>query len=311
MPPERVVFVGAVTLDTIALVDHMPGPDERQVAEAIVQAGGGPAATAAVAAARLGLADVHFVGVVGDDEDGARAVSGLAEEGVGVSGVVRVPSQPTGASVVLADRSRGTRAICTRRVPGPALPVGSPAEELVRTASWVHVDHLGWSTVSGLLTGPDSDGATYRPRLSVDAGNPMPGYVPRGVALDVPTDASLRARYRTADLESALARAVGDGADCVVATHGARGSVAMTADGRHASAPGLSVDVVSTLGAGDVFHGALLTAVVRGDPLAQCLAYANAVAALSCRGLDGRSRIPTHTETTAFLSAAVPVAAGA
>ncbi|MBO8192294.1 ribokinase [Streptomyces oryzae] len=308
MPPERVVFVGAVTLDTIALVDHMPGPDERHIAEDLVRAGGGPAATAAVAAARLGLADVHFVGAVGDDEDGDRAVASLAEEGVGVSGVVRVPSRPTGASVVLVDRSRGTRAICTRRVPEPVLPARSPAVELVRTASWVHVDHLGWPAVSGFPAGPGSEGTDHRPRLSVDAGNPIPGYHPRGVALDVPTDASLTARYGTADLETALARAVGDGADCVVATRGARGSVALTADGRRASAPGLPVDLVSTLGAGDVFHGALLTAVVRGEPLVRCLEYANAVAALSCRGLDGRSHIPTHRETTAFLSAAVSAA---
>ena len=48
-----------------------------------------------------------------------------------------------------------------------------------------------------------------------------------------------------------------------------------------------------------MFHGALVAAVVLGLALQEQLAFANAVAALSCRGLDGRSRIPTLTEVRA------------
>ncbi len=51
-PEVSVTFVGAATLDGIALVPQFPQPDERLVAEEIAYAGGGPAATAAVAAAR-------------------------------------------------------------------------------------------------------------------------------------------------------------------------------------------------------------------------------------------------------------------
>jgi len=53
---------------------------------------------------------------------------------------------------------------------------------------------------------------------------------------------------------------------------------------------------VSTLGAGDVFHGALLACFVRGLELRDALRHANACAALSCRALDGRSAIPTWNE---------------
>jgi sugar/nucleoside kinase (ribokinase family) len=54
--------------------------------------------------------------------------------------------------------------------------------------------------------------------------------------------------------------------------------------------------VVSTLGAGDVFHGALLASLVRQASLDAALRAANAAAALSCRALDGRSAIPTLDE---------------
>jgi sulfofructose kinase len=69
------------------------------------------------------------------------------------------------------------------------------------------------------------------------------------------------------------------------------------------SAPGFKVDVVSTLGAGDVFHGALMAQVVEGRPMAEALRRANAVAALSCLGLDGQSAIPTAQELNTYLEA--------
>ena len=47
-------------------------------------------------------------------------------------------------------------------------------------------------------------------------------------------------------------------------------------------------DPVSTLGAGDVFHGALLAALVWSSRLAEALALAINAAALSCRALGGR-----------------------
>jgi sugar/nucleoside kinase (ribokinase family) len=85
-------------------------------------------------------------------------------------------------------------------------------------------------------------------------------------------------------------------AKLTVITRGADGCTAYVGDER-LDVPGYAVDeVVSTLGAGDVFHGALLAAFARGLELADALAKANAAAALSCRALDGRSAIPTWEE---------------
>ena len=93
------------------------------------------------------------------------------------------------------------------------------------------------------------------------------------------------------------------GCDVVVATDGARGSSALTATGETAYAPAHTGTILSTLGAGDVFHGALVAAVVKGLALDQQLAFANVTAALSCRGLDGRSRIPSLAEVEAAMPA--------
>ena len=98
--PSRIVFVGVATQDAIAVVERYPGADERVVADDVLFAGGGPAATAAVAAARLGIA-VALVAAVGDDEAGRKVIHDLHGEGVDVSGIAMVPGARTALSLVV------------------------------------------------------------------------------------------------------------------------------------------------------------------------------------------------------------------
>ncbi len=287
----RLVFLGLATMDAIAVVPRLPGPDERLEARTVVHAGGGIAATASVAASRLG-AEVAFVGPVAEDEEGERILAGLSAEGVDVSSVLRVPAGQGGSSVILVDEATGTRAIATRPLPPFSVPSGF---EPVAGADWVHVDHHGWRAVVPFLGG--------RAQISVDAGNPVPGLVLDQVDLYVPTLAALRRRYPAASEPSELVDlGLADGARRVVATDGERGSYGAVAPGELVVAPGIAVDVRSTLGAGDVFHGALLVAISRGDSLADAMRFANAAAALSCRAVDGRSAIPTAAELADWLS---------
>lgn len=67
--------------------------------------------------------------------------------------------------------------------------------------------------------------------------------------------------------------------------------------------PSFGIDVVSTMGAGDVFHGALLAGLAEGRDLHEAVVFANAVAAMSCRALDGRAAIPSRQEADAFVRA--------
>lgn len=293
----RLVFAGAATVDAIACVPAFPADDGRVVADAIEFAGGGPAATAAVAAARLGHRP-SFVGEVGTDDEGDRVIAGLRAEGVDTSAVQRTTAVRTGASVVLVHAAEAVRAIATRPVRGLHLDATSDAADLVRGADWVHVDHIGWAAVHALLTNEVRDPA---PRLSVDAGNPIDGYKPAGTALYVPTVDALRTTYGPLSTAQLLDAALEDGAETVVATQGADGCVAATRDGVAVSAPGCAATVVSTLGAGDVFHGALVSAVARGFALERQLAYANTAAALACGALDGRSGIPDHDTVLAAI----------
>ncbi len=275
---EYVVCVGLATLDTIHVVPRHPTEDDLVLSSELAVAGGGPAATAAVALARLGLQTL-FVGSIGDDEVGAKIRDGLEREGVDVSELMVVPDGRSPQSSISVGRD--TRSIAAYRGALPQLELSPRARDLCRKASWVHVDQTGYPAASPLR---------QEIRLSVDGGNPIDGLDLEGVALYGPTETALRDRFGTA--EAALAA----GAELVVVTRGAAGSVAYTRNGEVVEAPALPIKPVSTLGAGDVFHGALLAQLVRNVALHDALAFANECAALSCRALDGRSAIPTLQE---------------
>jgi len=285
------LFVGCATLDSIALVQDYPAEDSRTVATDFATAGGGPAATAAVAAARAG-ARTAFAGVLGTDEEGDRIIHGLQAEGVDTSAVIRDAAVKTGASVIVVSRATESRAIVTRPVPPVSFPAGGRFSELLQSAAWVHTDHLGWNAVA------NASGRPAGLTISVDAGNPIPDFSPRGVALYVPTIERLRAEYG-GDLSPAalLQKALGDGASAVVATAGSDGAWVLERGGEPVHVPATPATIVSTLGAGDVYHGALLAAVAAGLPLVEAAAFAGRTASASCGGLDGRSAIPHQTIT--------------
>jgi sulfofructose kinase len=270
-----VVCLGLATLDTVLAVPRHPAPEDRVDASDLAIGGGGPAATAAVTLARLGI-PTYFVGAVGDDKVGDAIRAGLEQEGIDLSELVVVPGARSPQSCILVGDD--TRAIC--HFPGtlPPLELGERARALCRGAAWVHVDQLGYRA------------APRDVRLSIDGGNPIEALDLRGVALYAPTEAALRARFGDPR------KAIEAGADLVVVTRGAEGSAAYARDGEAVETPGVAVEAVSTLGAGDVFHGALLAQLVRDVPLRDALAFANWCAAQSCRALDGRSAIPTAAE---------------
>ena len=279
------LFVGYATLDSIASVGEFPSADSRTIAGEFVTAGGGPAATAAVTAARLG-ARTAFAGAIGRDDEGDRILSGLEAEGVDTSAVVRSSTHPSGASLIIVSNGGNDRAIVTRPVPPLDFPSDGAFRAIAESAAWVHVDHLGWSAVKPFRAGI---------RLSVDAGNPIPGFDPDGVDLYVPTIERLRAEFGPGLSETELVQtAIERGARAVVATDGARGAWVHAGSGPVEHVPSVPTRIVSTLGAGDVFHGALLAAIAAGQELVEAVGLANRVAAESCNGLDGRSRIPRY-----------------
>jgi hypothetical protein len=152
---------------------------------------------------------------------------------------------------------------------------------------WIHVDQFGMQTIKdwGVRRGAGA-------KLSIDIGYDTPGLNSADYDLYAPSE------NITTDVSTAT-----KDKNIVVVSKGGEGSV--YSDGIDSGiVPAISTEIVSTLGAGDVFHGALVATQVWNKPIAEAVAIANAVAGLSCRALDGQSGIPTKAELDAYLAGA-------
>ena len=284
-----------ITIDTVALVDKYPTEDERVIAHEIIRGGGGPAAVAAVTLSRLGV-KTAIIGTIGDDADGKEVLRIFEKEGVDTSGI-SIGSAPTAGSVIVSSLERSTRAINTRQ-PTKQAPVNEAAKKLAGEARWIHVDHVGINRLAelGISRG-------HGPLISFDAGYGVENFDPITVDLFVPTDRQMSLRYPGVDLAVALENDSMKAGNTVVATQGSAGSSGFSPETGLVTASGFKVEVKGTLGAGDVFHGALVAQIIHGHSLQEAMRRANAVAALSCLGIDAQSMIPTTTELDAYLEA--------
>ena len=111
------------------------------------------------------------------------------------------------------------------------------------------------------------------------------------------------------DLERALRALRQHHPGWLCATRGARGAVLLAGQTLHEVA-GHQVAAVDTTGAGDVFRGAFIVAMLRGEAPANVLRFANAAAAVSCTRLGAIAGVPTREEVEALLSGSGPAAPG-
>ena len=88
----------------------------------------------------------------------------------------------------------------------------------------------------------------------------------------------------------------------VCVTDGAAGTTWLDGETFH-HCPAFPVEVVDTLGAGDVWHGAFALALAEGQDEAAAVRFASAAAALKCTQPGGRAGAPDRAAVLRFLEA--------
>ncbi|CNH07853.1 ribokinase [Yersinia aldovae] len=293
----RIACVGITVQDRLYYLTELPNGGGKYVARDYREIGGGPAATAAVAAARLG-AEVDFIGRVGDDATGNSLLEELESYGVNTALSRRYCGAGSSQSAVLVD-SQGERIIIN--YPSPDLPEDAQwlAEIDFRQYDIVLADvrwHQGALTAftlarqAGVTTLLDADVTPQDIRPLVALAD--------HVAFSEP---GLRRMTGDNNITSALVRAKSDTNGHVYVTCGKKGCYWLE-NGQLQHQAGFEVKVVDTTGAGDVFHGALAVALNKQHGINCAVNYANAVAALKCTRPGGRAGIPDCDQTDSFLA---------
>ncbi len=297
---QRVVCVGHSALDRLFTVESWPSGSAKIVASRFEEAGGGMAANAAVSIGRLG-AIVELWGPLGDDSVGETVRAQLQADGVEVTYLRSFPGLTSSTSAVLID-AHGERLVVgyrgtALRAPADWLPLAT-----VESAGAVLADVRWPQGAAAVLAAALHAGVPAILDAEVAHAEVLDALVPfadhvifseRGLAVFAP-----------GSLEAGLRRALSTGARVAAVTQGEAGAWwidARAPEGvRHT--PAFRVNVVDTLAAGDVFHGAYAFAIAQRMPVDQAVRFASAAAAIKCSRPGGRAGAPSHAEVEALLA---------
>ncbi len=291
--------VGTNSLDFVYLLPDFPRPDSPTAKLAISEhrlSPGGQTATALCTCAALGL-KTSYVGAFGNDDNGRRMREELARRQVGTD-AAPTRDAPNRYAVILIDQRHGERVILWQRDAALTLRPEEIPRDLLTSARIVHVDDEDETMAieaallargAGVQVTSDIDRATPGTRALVDAVTVpiFAEHVPEALTGERDIARALRAL-----------RAPHHAMLCV--TLGPRGAMLLD-DDRIEHVPGFEVEAVDTTGAGDVFRGAFIYALLRGDAPVAIVRFANAAAAVACTRPGAIGGVPTLEEINSQL----------
>ena len=299
-PPRRIICIGHSALDRIYRIQAFPPEPTKVRALEHVEVGGGMAANAAVAIARLG-GKAELWSRVGEDAAGSTIKAGLKAEKVDVRYVQSFEGARSSTSAIIVDE-KGERLIVGQRDTG--MPSGTSwlplerigeANAVLGDVRWLEGLRAAFTRArrSGVMTVLDAD---------LGAREALPDIL-TVTAYAIFSAPALREFCGGSDEAAGLEKALSHGVRHAGVTLGANGYRWREAgDSGHVAAA--KVEVIDTTGAGDAFHGAFALMLAEGRSTADCARTAVHVAGLKCTRLGGRAGLPSRPALTAAMKVA-------
>jgi len=295
--PE-VVGIGSTVYDTLMVVPAYPTEDTKMEGIETKVQGGGPCATALVAARKLGVS-AAYLGTIGDDPFGKFMMDDLEHWGVDTQDVRRVKDCVSFHAVVLLSQEAKSRTCVWNRGTVPQPTVDDIDEEILKHAKVLHLDgHMLDAAIASAKKCRE-----LGVKVSHDAGGTYPGVENLMPYVDwlIPSEEFALKMTGAATAEEAAQKLYDTyHPELVALTQGVRGGILLDEKGmrRYES---YKVEVKDSNGCGDTFHGAFVAAKIHGlDNDAACK-YASAAAAVKCTRLGARYAMATDEECRAFL----------
>lgn len=303
----RVVTVGDFVADVVVTIPTLPVEPARHQLASAIQVEPGGAGNFVIAGTRLGM-DMQLLGVRGADVFGGAAAAALESEGVDTHGLVVQADGTTTTVLVLVDGA-GQHVFLGKYGLGAQIAWTVEWQAQVRAAQALflsgyslHEERLAQAALSSLQLARASGVQVF-----FDPGPHIAGMPAMRIANILrQTDVLLLTEEEIAlvtggktglDAAASLFEA---GPVTVCVKRGAHGCLILTRELR-VEHPGFPVEARDTNAAGDSFAAAFIYATLRGWPLEQVAAFANAMGAAKVQKLGSGRQVPTYAEVLAVL----------
>jgi ribokinase len=303
------VVCGAINWDISCFVDRLPVPGEEVIAEHITRVSGGTGGNVAVAAARiLGAREVALIGALGRDDIAPQQIAILEDEGVVTTGIHQIAGEESGQAYILIDQA-GENVIASH--------LGANARLALKHLKEAQVKRQLLECKGMALTDPPLEVAEGLINLAKRYDIPVlwdPGILinpNREALLSLAKEAEVlflneteaSALLGTSELKTSFRELKKLGfSNHIVLKLGAQGAVMLEpANGTVIEVPALplrelGLNVINTVGCGDVFAGVFAAYHVLGTNLQESLIMASAAGGLNAtrpetRGSPDRAKL--------------------
>lgn len=296
----RILCVGMPVRDLTFNTPRVPARGSKENATAYGEICGGNALNGAIAIVRLG-GRASICGPMGDaKETSSRYIfEQMKDEGIETAHLIQMPGLVTPLSAVMIDPS-GERTIVTFRDPRLWQVKLPDTDTLLEDCQAI----LTESRCAEFCTDLCAEAVRRGIPVIVDVDRAMSlreGMLNAATHL-VFSSEPLQETAGISDDGQALRKISGLTKAFLAGTRGARGTIWLDESGQLQETPAFPVHTVDTLGAGDVFHGALALAITEGQSLREALRFASASAALKCTRFGGAFAAPQRAEVMALLA---------
>lgn len=281
-----ILCLGHASYDLTFSVDHHPKEDEKAFANGFVGCGGGPAANAAVLAAKLGF-KTAFSGYLGLDLYGDKHLQELHNHQIDTSLINRNQS-PTPLSSIIV-KPDGKRALINFKGDTSALPSDAIDYSQLQAKAILFDGHEPYLSDQLVKLARQKNIPTV-----LDAGSLHIGTERLKDQVDYLVCSEKFARQFAANVDTALSNLAKTSPNVVI-TLGEKGLIWQRGN-ETGRLPAHQIKTIDTTGAGDAFHGAFTCAIAKQLNWLDTLRYASAAGALCCTKTGARLGLPSLKE---------------
>ena len=307
MKKANVVVVGSSNTDMIIQMKSIPRPGETLLGGRFSIAPGGKGANQAVAAARAAGpgGKVTFVAKVGQDLFGDQTIVGLKKDKISTDYVFRDKKNASGVALIYVAEDGENSIGVASGANGALSPADVKKAAKVIAESDILVMQLETPLPTVLEAAKTADKAGVPVILNPAPMQPLPEELLRKVTILTPneTEAESLTGITVTDKKTAEEAASilhRKGVPIVIITMGAKG-VYLSAPECKKMIKSFKVKAVDSTAAGDVFNGALATALSQEIGLLEAIRFAIAAAAISVTRLGAQPSVPTRKEIEKML----------
>ena len=307
MKKANVVVVGSSNTDMIIQMKSIPRPGETLLGGRFSIAPGGKGANQAVAAARAAGpgGKVTFVAKVGQELFGDQTIAGLKKDKISTDYVFRDKKNASGVALIYVAEDGENSIGVASGANGALSPADVKKAAKVIAESDILVMQLETPLPTVLEAAKTADKAGVPVILNPAPMQPLPEELLRKVTILTPneTEAESLTGITVTDKKTAEEAASilhRKGVPIVIITMGAKG-VYLSAPACKKMIKSFKVKAVDSTAAGDVFNGALATALSQEIGLLEAIRFAIAAAAISVTRLGAQPSVPTRKEIEKML----------